>query len=64
MVLLRTNSIDILTNLAEVYRNALQNNLVGFDEIIFQVGIAQVERVRISGHTRTICIPIEQVEGK
>src|SRR5947209_20277726 len=49
MVLLCTNSVDILVNLAEVNGNTLQDNLVGFDQIILQVAIAQVERVRPAG---------------
>src|SRR5947209_4333687 len=54
MVLLCTNGVDILANLAEVDGYTLQDDLVGLDEIVILVGIAQVERVGHTGHTRSI----------
>ena len=63
MVLLRTNGVDILVNLAKINRHTLQDDLVGLDQIVLQIGIAQVERVGIARHTRSIGVPVEQVEG-
>src|SRR5437588_6817981 len=58
MVLLRTNCIDILTDLAEVNRYAFQDKLVRFDKVILIVGITKVVCMRSSSHTCTICIPV------
>src|SRR5947207_13802219 len=56
MVLLGTNGIDILANLAEVNGYPFQDKLVWFDEIVFIVGITQVVCMRSSSHTCTIGI--------
>src|SRR5579859_3103550 len=41
IVLLRTNHIDVLANLAEINRYAFQDYLVWHDEIVLVIGIAQ-----------------------
>ena len=42
-ILLRANGVDVLVNLAKVNGNTLQYDLVGFDQVVLQVGVAQVE---------------------
>src|SRR5216684_3845757 len=64
MVLLRTNCVDILTNLAEINRYTFQDNLVWLDEVVLKISIAQVKRVCCRGHACAIVIPIEQVKGR
>src|SRR5947209_2562056 len=63
MVLLCANSVDILANLAEINGYTLQDDLVGLDQIVLQVGIAQVERVGCRGHTSSIDVSVDQIEG-
>src|SRR2546421_485235 len=63
MVLLGTNRIDVLVNPTKVDWDTFEHNLVGLDQVVLQVGIAQVERVRRAGHARAVGVPIEQVEG-
>lgn len=58
MVLLSSNSIDVLIDLTEVDRDTLQDDLVWLDEIVFQVGIAQVERMSGTSHACAVGIPI------
>src|SRR5438067_10315895 len=64
MVLLGTNGIDILANLAEVNGYPFQDKLVWFDEIVFIVGITQVVCMRSSSHTCTIGIPVKQIKSR
>ncbi len=64
MVLLRADRVDVLVNLAQINRHTFQDNLIGLNEIVLQVGIPQVERMGVAGHTRPIVIPVEQVEGR
>src|ERR1700686_1172321 len=54
MILLCANRIDIEADLLEINGNTLQHNLLRLDEIVLQVGIAQVERMRRAGHARAI----------
>src|SRR5947209_1242712 len=63
MILLCANSVDILLNLAKVNRHSFQDNFIGLDQIVLQVGVAQVERVRFTSHARAVVVPVEQVEG-
>src|SRR5438128_975167 len=63
MVLLSSNSIDILVDLTKVNGDTLEDDLVRLDEIVFQIGIAQVERMGSTSHARAISVPIKQVEG-
>src|SRR6185312_4590860 len=64
MILLSANRIDIEVDLLEIKGNALQHNLVRLDEIVLQVGIAQVERMRHASHARAIGVPVEQIKGR
>ena len=63
MILLGANRINVLANLPKVNRHPLQGNCIGLDQIVLQVGVAQVERVRRLGHARAVGVPVEQVEG-
>src|SRR5579859_1587566 len=63
VVLFRANGIDVLADLAQVNRNAPEDNLARLDEVVLQVGVAQVEGVRRARHARAIGVPVEQVES-
>src|SRR6185312_5708256 len=64
MILLCTHCVNVLVNLAQIYWHAFQDNFIGLNKIVLQVSITQIEGVCISGHARSIVIPVEQVEGR
>src|SRR6266700_6848289 len=63
LILLGPHGINVLVNFAQINGNTLEHNLVGLDQIAFQIGVAQVERVCRTSHTRAIGVPVEQIEG-
>src|SRR2546429_6395196 len=63
-ILLGTNGVDVLADLPKVNGHTLQDNLIGLDQVVLQVGVAQVERMGSTGHARPIRIPVEQVEDR
>jgi hypothetical protein len=62
MILLRTNRVNILANPLEIDGNILQDNLPRLDEIVLQVGIAQVEGVCFPRHALAIIVPVQENE--
>ncbi len=62
MVFLRPDRVDVLTDAAEVQRLALQVDLAGLDQVVLDVGVAQVPAVRRPGHAGAVAVPVEQVE--
>src|SRR5215212_10559329 len=49
--------------LAQLYGPALQFYLAGLDEIVLEVGVAEVEAVGVAGHAGAVGVPVEEVEG-
>src|SRR5690349_19875941 len=61
VVLLTADRIGILADAAQIDRFTLQLDLAGLDQIVLDVGIAQVPTMRSPGHARAVAVPIQKV---
>jgi len=64
VVFLRPDRVDVLTDAAEVQRLALQVDLAGLDQVVLDVGVAQIPAVRRPGHAGAVAVPVEQIERR
>src|SRR3712207_8321370 len=39
-------------------------HLAWLDEVVLEVGVAQVEAVGVAGHARPVGVPVEEIEGR
>src|SRR4051812_34001191 len=63
VVLLAAYRIGVLADAAQIDRLALQPDRAGLDQVVLDVGVAQVPAVRSPGHARAVTVPVQQVEG-
>src|SRR5829696_272301 len=64
VVPLGADGVDLALYLAQVYGTTLYLYLAWLDEVVLEVGVAQVEAVGVAGHVRAVGVPVEEVEGR
>ena len=64
MVLLGADRVDILSNLAEIDRHTFERHVTRFDQVVVEIRVAQIERVRRAGHACAVVVPVQQIERR
>ncbi len=64
MILLGADRVHVKFDAPQIQRLAVQAHLAWLDQVVFQIGVAQIPAMRGAGHPGAVAVPVQQVEGR